>query len=187
MRSSFLLRNWQGHTVMVCPLSQSLLNEVFFPTYNLIERRKICWLVVAIPSKWGLLSYIAHVQVGNYILLSQSLLNEVFFPTQQAMVWQVIAHVQSQSLLNEVFFPTPYRNGMPVHVPSQSLLNEVFFPTHLWKTWNIRSPDVAIPSKWGLLSYNGRVGVTHGEDTLVAIPSKWGLLSYANSEISTLW
>jgi len=84
--------------------SQSLLNEVFFPTYG--------------------------KEVLIQMLESQSLLNEVFFPTEHGIKKFTVVDV-SQSLLNEVFFPTPalwlgWIYGASV---SQSLLNEVFFPT----------------------------------------------------------
>ena len=83
---------------------------------------------------------------------------------------------------------------------SQSLLIEVFFPTQTKKAPHC-SHVVAIPSNWGLLSYNSFVaGLRHplGSQSLlievffptanpsrivmliigVAIPSNWGLLSY---------
>jgi len=62
-------------------MSQSLLNEVFFPT-----------------RQYELLSKFSYGK-------SQSLLNEVFFPTMLKMR-NSLGAILSQSLLNEVFFPT---------------------------------------------------------------------------------
>jgi len=59
MRSGFLRdreEEYGGFTV-----SQSLLNEVWFPTLN-VSRTASLHLSVAIPSKWGLVSY---VKVGE--------------------------------------------------------------------------------------------------------------------------
>jgi len=60
--------------------SQSLLNEVFFPT---VKEKK------------------PEISVEE---MSQSLLNEVFFPTPT--LGGIKIEGTSQSLLNEVFFPT---------------------------------------------------------------------------------
>ena len=66
--------------------SQSLLNEVWFPTI-ISENELPVETDVAIPSKWGLVSYTRRVQIWlNLLILSQSLLNEVWFPTKPAKV-----------------------------------------------------------------------------------------------------
>jgi len=111
--------------------SQSLLNEVFFPTTN----SNIYW--------------------DGCFLMSQSLLNEVFFPTEKNKEKTTVIDIKSQSLLNEVFFPTkrrPRKTGNH-EMESQSLLNEVFFPTQACLLNLFSRQEVAIPSKWGLLSY----------------------------------
>jgi len=84
--------------------SQSLLNEVWFPTLarkNATERKK----KVAIPSKWGLVSYCMDLRRCSMIDQSQSLLNEVWFPTVARSLSGILG-ASSQSLLNEVWFPT---------------------------------------------------------------------------------
>jgi len=128
MRSGFL-RGVLNDITMCKGESQSLLNEVWFPT---------------LQTGWWLYSKIVE---------SQSLLNEVWFPTR---FWETLSPLKtlSQSLLNEVWFPTTKRSAKRLKfLLSQSLLNEVWFPTHL----NLISLGilhmVAIPSKWGLVSY----------------------------------
>jgi len=119
-RKLYLTKNFQK--------SQSLLNEVFFPTTNQtclrVWKKKVAipskwgllsdWLPVdkfmekmevAIPSKWGLLSDWRFRKYLRGKALSQSLLNEVFFPTMFKS-WEFLKEYGSQSLLNEVFFPT---------------------------------------------------------------------------------
>ena len=59
--------------------SQSLLNEVKFPTNSeFIVRLKVA---VAIPFKWGQVSYKNFKELNMTPEESQSLLNEVKFPT----------------------------------------------------------------------------------------------------------
>jgi len=86
---------------------------------------------VAIPSKWGLLSYNGVTEVMPCDKgMSQSLLNEVFFPTHSRLRKRRSKSMESQSLLNEVFFPTKqFKEVRKCWSGSQSLLNEVFFPT----------------------------------------------------------
>jgi len=108
-------------------VSQSLLNEVWFPTFSKYTFKSD--KSVAIPSKWGLVSYVCFI-IENQTkrVLSQSLLNEVWFPTNLTGVWSAFPS-QSQSLLNEVWFPTGFKRDI------------------------VASKSVAIPSKWGLVSY----------------------------------
>jgi len=85
-------------------MSQSLLDEVLFPT-------KIKSLNKEIKKE------------------SQSLLDEVLFPTTQVLT-ELFALV-SQSLLDEVLFPTSKKfKALEEIKKSQSLLDEVLFPTN---------------------------------------------------------
>jgi len=104
MRSFFLPpKDWAK---FIKEKSQSLLNEVFFPTVE------------------------GQGKEEKMKALSQSLLNEVFFPTEITKTGDGrVGITQSQSLLNEVFFPTGLGGRGAFGFASQSLLNEVFFPT----------------------------------------------------------
>ena len=152
MRSSFLhsMTDW-GKTI---DKSQSLLNEVFFPT----ERGARNWHLrpVAIPSKWGLLSYL---KIGG-----QWYAAAVAIPSK----WGLLSY--GGGYMKKELFQV-----------SQSLLNEVFFPTQ--RRISLASAEVAIPSKWGLLSYPPPIVAKEIPKIAgVAIPSKWGLLSYMKKE-----
>ena len=177
MRSGFLQKADFVGDISKNQESQSLLNEVWFPTFK--------------GNRWD------YKSIG-----SQSLLNEVWFPTTKKGGEKVLSILASQSLLNEVWFPTKCQSNTKkarlVAIPSkwglvsyysvrsqvrywlrsQSLLNEVWFPTNE-ETYelDIRCKGVAIPSKWGLVSY-----FWHRNELWtvfrVAIPSKWGLVSY---------
>ena len=108
---------------------------------------------VAIPSKWGLLSYAK----GGKMYYN----GKVAIPSK----WGLLSYILRQK------HSTVTR--------SQSLLIEVFFPTLIVRT-SINFA-VAIPSNWGLISYISSAKLQFG-DSIVAIPSNWGLISYNASE-----
>ena len=113
-----------------CRLSQSLLNEVWFPS----KPDRGCMKPdrgVAIPSKWGLISFTVTLHSFRY--------------------------------------PT---------LVSQSLLNEVWFPSTTTAAVAITRSAVAIPSKWGLISFLSG-SICYRNTSGVAIPSKWGLISFS--------
>jgi len=155
MRSGFLLRpDTISH--IVGNMSQSLLNEVWFPTNALPDTLGSSWKSVAIPSKWGLVSY------EKQSIQGISCRKGVAIPSKWGLVsydrgklYYTTSQTVSQSLLNEVWFPTSTGEAKveAQGFRSQSLLNEVWFPTH--NNINISFwISVAIPSKWGLVSYN---------------------------------
>jgi len=135
--------------------SQSLLIEVFFPTYSwseLLSKMSQSLLIeVFFPTKLPLPENLP------VFIKSQSLLIEVFFPTIGSCDVRNF-QFQSQSLLIEVFFPTRAIERRRSEIKSQSLLIEVFFPTI--EGCDVRNFQfhVAIPSNWGLLSYFLRGG-----------------------------
>ena len=136
-------------------MSQSLLFEVFFST--IIAQQGMNELIVAIPSIWGLLFYLARFGgLFFYSKMSQSLLFEVFFSTEVCKL-QGMGGGRSQSLLFEVFFSTDPKSG-----------------------WEGMASDVAIPSIWGLLFYTPS-GYKVIVFLTVAIPSIWGLLFYSKA------
>jgi len=155
---------------------------------------------VAIPSKWGLVSYTLMTLQHREYQQSQSLLNEVWFPTLSTKQIELIN--ESQSLLNEVWFPTetvgftafndngvaiPSKWGLvsywhkqiqqPTLLESQSLLNEVWFPTLTaeQKAQLIKSQSL-LNEVWFPTQRNQEKADFEGK--VVAIPSKWGLVSY---------
>jgi len=129
MRSDFLRDLKTLNKLSRNGTSQSLLNEVWFPS-----RKK--WKIhsskdwVAIPSKWGLISFaMSFVKDLIGIKESQSLLNEVWFPSK-GMAFCDVYYGESQSLLNEVWFPSSLEiSRCTLRGWSQSLLNEVWFPS----------------------------------------------------------
>jgi len=109
---------------------------------------------VAIPSKWGLVSY--GINITNYEMIDVAIPSKWGLVSYQALLFYISKQVRS----------------------SQSLLNEVWFPTAEVKEREERLLRVAIPSKWGLVSYWKRQGTAGVGTYQVAIPSKWGLVSY---------
>ena len=96
MRSGFLLNRLKEPRKK--KKSQSLLNEVWFPTSSGLKRNR------TLKER------------------SQSLLNEVWFPTEKIMKTYLKVD-ESQSLLNEVWFPTGFVFAMlktrKVAIPSK--------------------------------------------------------------------
>ena len=116
-------------------LSQSLLNEVWFPsaTKDTMQRRYL---------SQSLLNEVWFPSSSNLILnrggKSQSLLNEVWFPSKGHTV-SYLNRIGSQSLLNEVWFLSLEYFWWSVYITlSQSLLNEVWFLS----PWLIKSHDL---------------------------------------------
>ena len=133
--------------------------------------------IVAIPSKWGLVSDPLVLRVIKRII-------RVAIPSKWGLVsdisWRGRRYFfRSQSLLNEVLFPTDHKNrkdsygSQEVAIPSKWGL--VSDRKRRFRKRTINS-NVAIPSKWGLVSDNRIYSRTRmGRE--VAIPSKWGLVS----------
>ena len=160
MRSDFLHCQTSGNARRGNK-SQSLLNEVWFPSWK---------------------SLYGGLELGE----SQSLLNEVWFPSSNSSVdMSFFPRVAIPSKWGLISFRTT--EGAAVRAPSmsQSLLNEVWFPSVQTSLGRFNPRDVAIPSKWGLISF-----IPPSESWRpagVAIPSKWGLISFAGRGSHMFW
>jgi len=134
-----------------CCRSQSLLNEVKFPTFKGIRQKP--YPLVAIPFKWGQVSYRSSRRGKKQHAKSQSLLNEVKFPTMTVFkVSEGVVVVAIPFKWGQVSYYISHR--MPYKYQSQSLLNEVKFPTYKLALEVVNARIVAIPFKWGQVSYS---------------------------------
>ena len=179
-------------------MSQSLLFEVFFSTFNRVW--KIFQNIVAIPSIWGLLFYTNPVDNSEllkvaipsiwgllfYLNYENKLkwkerrnpfyLRSSFLPKK--IYWNYLIRFPSQSLLFEVFFSTRLTYvGYVSNNPSQSLLFEVFFSTHYHSAWSLRGlMSQSLLFEVFFSTKQSQTGYSYGYP--VAIPSIWGLLFY---------
>ena len=107
---------------------------------------------VAIPFKWGQVSYDTVHKESVKNILSQSLLNEVKFPTRR--------------------FCNNQRENWTVAIPFK--WGQVSYSGGVRVILN--GETVAIPFKWGQVSYKD--GTVRYSYATVAIPFKWGQVSY---------
>jgi len=174
MRSGFLRKEWARivlHDQVAIPSKWGLVSYGLFKKYI-----NVIFKNVAIPSKWGLVSYTDFEgKVSNVNLRSQSLLNEVWFPTPFGKT--------KKPGTDRVAIPSKW--GLVSYVikalkaagraESQSLLNEVWFPTKISPYCHLWGSWVAIPSKWGLVSYWMTYCLT------------WGLERKSQSLLNEVW
>jgi len=140
-------------------VSQSLLFEVWFPTYIRIQANAYFRKGVAIPSIWGLVSYALLAAWPALPVRSQSLLFEVWFPTEEdKLMLSLLRECRNPFYLRSGFLPV--KNSL-LQIKNEGCRNPFYLRSGFLRTLEAVYPQqktVAIPSIWGLVSYGQAFG-----------------------------